>query len=384
MQRLSPLLQLILVSIAAHITLVAARITTSLYALSLHASEFTVGTLIALFAFFPMIFAVPMGRLIDQIGISKPIVGGCLLMTVGCAIPSVISGVPVLYLAALLVGTGFLAVHVSAQHAVGAMSLSASGASNFSWLATGYSVSSFLGPVVAGFVIDHARHAVAFAVAGGFALVSLLLVIFGKFDRLKTGRDREVRTSGSIFDLLRDVEMRRIYLISILLGSAWDLFNFVMPIHGSHLKFSASTIGLILGCFSAATFAVRLAMHWISRRYSEWQVLMSAMLLAVACYVLFPFMKEPLSIMIVAAALGLALGSSQPNVLALLHHTAPAGREGEAVGIRVTISNASQVALPLVFGAAGAALGLFAIFWGMGAMIGSGVPVAWRKASGKP
>jgi predicted MFS family arabinose efflux permease len=183
--------------------------------------------------------------------------------------------------------------------------------------------------------------------------------------------------------LLRDKEMRRIYLISVLLGSAWDLFSFMMPIHGTHLGFSASTIGLILGCFSAATFAIRLAMHWISRHYSEWQVLVAALAVAMICYALLPFMESPLSIILVSASLGLALGSSQPNVLALLHHASPAGRAGEAVGVRVTISNASQVALPLAFGAAGATLGLFAVFWGMGAMIGTGVPLAWRKAFGK-
>jgi len=374
------LLPLILISLAAHIALVGARVTTSLYALSLHASEFTVGTLLALFALVPMFTAVLMGRLIDRIGIAKPLISGGLVMAIGCTIPSMLGGLPVLYLAALLIGTGFLAIHVSAQHAVGAMSSNDARAGNFSWLALGYSVSSFCGPVMAGFVIDHARHSIAYAVSGGFALISLTLTIFGGMTRVKLPQHGSKQTAESVMDLLRDKEMRRIYLISVLLGSAWDLFSFMMPIHGTHLGFSASTIGLILGCFSAATFAVRLAMHWISRHYSEWQVLVTALAIAMICYALLPFMNSPLSIILVSASLGLALGSSQPNVLALLHHASPAGRAGEAVGIRVTISNACQVALPLAFGAAGATLGLFAVFWGMGAMIGTGVPLAWRKA----
>jgi MFS family permease len=378
----TPLLQLILISLTAHIALVGARVTTSLYALSVHASEFTVGTLIALFSLFPMIFAVPMGRWIDRIGIVKPMVAGTLLMGIGCAIPSMVGGLAVLYLAVILIGGGFLAIHVSTQHAVGAMSIAETRSVNFSWLALGYSVSSFFGPVIAGLIIDHSRHSIAYGIFSGFAGLALLLMVYDNLRRVNIVRHNEVKKSGGVFDLLRDREMRRIYLISVLLGSAWDLFNFVMPIHGSRLGFSASTIGLILGCFSAATFAVRLAMHWISRRYSEWQVLISALSLAVVCYTLFPFMKDPLSLMVVAAALGLALGSGQPNVLALLHHASPVGRAGEAVGIRVTMSNACQVALPLAFGAAGATMGLFAVFWGMGAMIGTGVPLVWRKAFG--
>lgn len=380
MRHLSSLIQLILISVTAHIALVASRITTSLYALSLQASEFTVGILIALFALFPMLLAVKMGRVIDRVGIARPIMAGASLMAIGCSMPSMIEGLPVLYPSVLMIGTGFLAIHISVQHAVGAMSDPATTSINFSRLALGYSISSFIGPVLAGYMIEHLRHGIAYAVAACCAVLALAMALNASLHRVRVARRPAKSASGGIMDLLRNDEMRHIYVISVLLGSAWDLFMFVMPIHGSRLGFSASTIGLILGCFSGATIVVRLAMQWIVRRYSEWQILTTALVLALLCYALFPFMHEPASIMLVTALLGLALGSSQPNILALLHHASPAGRAAEAVGIRVTISNASQVALPLAFGAAGAALGLFAIFWGMGAIIGYGVPIAWRKA----
>jgi MFS family permease len=375
-----PLLQLIIVSLMAHLALAGSRFTTTLYALSLNSSEFTVGTLIALFSLFPMILAVPTGRMVDRVGVMKPMLGGCLAMTIGCALPSAFSGLPVLYLATIFIGTGFMAVQVVSQHTVGAMSATEKRSANFSWLALGYSISGFCGPVIAGFVIDHAHHDIAYVVFCGFALSALALAAYGRLNQIRLAPQEKHAASGSTLDLLRDSEMRRIYVIGTLLSSAWDLFTFVLPIHGSRLGFSASTIGLILGCFSAATFTVRLAMPWISRRYTEWQVLVSALALAAVCYALFPMMREPFSMMTVAAILGLAVGSSQPNMLALLHHTAPPGRAGEAVGIRITIGNACQVLLPLAFGGAGATLGLSAVFWGMGAIIGAGVPVAWRKA----
>jgi MFS family permease len=367
----------------AHIALAGSRITTSLYALSLHASELTIGTLIALFSLFPMMFAVPAGRLVDRIGIMKPMLGGCLAMSAGCVLPSMFSGLPVLYLAAILIGTGFMAVQVSSQHCVGAISAAGNRSLNFSWLALGYSVSGFCGPVFAGFVIDQAQYNISYAVFSGFAVASLCLVAHGRLVQLPLAPQQKPAMAASALDLLRDTDMRRIYFVGTLLSAAWDLFTFVLPIHGSRLGFSASTIGLILGCFSAATFVVRLGMPWISRRFSEWQVLVSALMLSVLCYGLFPLMREPLSLMTVAAILGLAVGSSQPNMLALLHHAAPAGRAAEAVGVRITIGNACQVILPLAFGGAGAALGLSAVFWSMGAMIGAGVPVAWRNARTK-
>jgi hypothetical protein len=37
--------------------------------------------------------------------------------------------------------------------------------------------------------------------------------------------------------------MRRVFIVSGLLSMVWDLFSFVVPIHGSTIHLSASTIG---------------------------------------------------------------------------------------------------------------------------------------------
>lgn len=374
-----PLLHLILVSLTAHIALAGSRITTSLYALSMHASEFTVGILIALFSLFPMLCAVPTGKMIDRIGIHRPMMAGSIAMAAGCALPGMISGMPVLFLATMLIGTGFMVIQVAAQHTVGAVSSQEMRATNYSWLALGFSISGFTGPVLAGLIIDDAPYYAAYLVFGCFAAGALTLVLFGKLSDMRGHTAPEQAATGTAFALLRLRDMRHIFIVGMLLSSAWDLFTFVLPIHGARSGFAASTIGLILGCFSAATFMVRLAMPLIARRLNEWQVLAGALVLAALCYAVFPFVQQPLPLMIVAAILGLAVGSAQPNMLALLHHVAPSGRAGEAVGIRVTIGNACQVFLPLAFGGAGAALGLTAVFWGMTAMIGAGLPIAWRK-----
>ncbi len=360
--------------------LAGARITTSLYALSLHASEFTIGILMALFSLFPMICAVPAGRLIDRVGMIRPILGGCVAISIGCALPGVVNGLPILYLATIFIGTGFMVIQVASQHTVGAMSEAEQRATNYSWLALGFSISGFSGPVLAGLIIDDAPYRVAYMVFSGVALGALLLAAYGSINRIDLLPQKQEIPPGGTLTLLRDTEMRRIYFVGTLLSSAWDLFTFVLPIHGTHLGFAASTIGLILGCFSAATFMVRLGMPWIAQRFSEWEILRAALILAALCYAVFPFMRQPLSFMSVAAILGLAVGSSQPNMLALLHHTAPVGRAAEAVGIRITIGNACQVFLPLAFGAAGATVGLMRVFWGMMTIIGAGVPLTWLKS----
>ncbi len=377
---LSPLIRLIAIAVTAHVALAAARVTTSLYALSLQASEFTVGTLVALFAVFPMLLAVTIGRVIDRIGVRKPLMAGCATATTGVLLAALVPGLAVLYLSAILIGTGFTAIFIGAQHAVGMLSPPDQRAAHYSQLSLGFSISAFTGPLVAGFAIDHVSHAAAYFACALFTLVAFTLTASGALRELPVRAEAAAARSGSAIGLLFGRELRGVYLVGILLAAAWDLFTFVIPIRGTQLGYSASTIGMILASFSAATFSVRLAMPYMMRRYHEWQVLTAALCLATTCYLMLPFMQQAWTLAATGALLGLALGTSQPNVLALLHTGAPPGRGAEAIGIRATIGNASAVSLPLAFGAAGATLGLFAVFWGLGLVIATGIPVAARRA----
>ena len=376
----SPLFRLIAVAVTAHVALGAARVTTALYALSLHASAFTVGTLIALFALFPMMLAVPMGRVIDRIGMRKPLMIGCLLTSVGVILAASIPGLTILYPAAILIGTGFMAIFIGTQHGVGVVSLPEERTANYSRLSLGFSISSFTGPLIAGFMIDHASYSYAYLSCGFFTLAALALIIGGALSHMTIQPVMHHQSKGSPLQLLRDRELRRVYIIGILLAAAWDMFTFVTPVHGTQLGFSASTIGMILASFAAATFMVRLAMPFIVQRYREWQILTAALSVTALCYVAFPFMDTPITLAATAVVLGLALGTGQPNVLALLHTIAPAGRGAEAIGIRATMGNASSIMMPIAFGAAGAALGMFVVFWSLSLAIATGIPLAASKA----
>jgi predicted MFS family arabinose efflux permease len=362
------------------VALAAARVTTSLYALSLHASEFTVGTLIALFALFPMLLAVKMGRIIDRIGIYQPLRFGALIGSAGVLVAAAAQSVAMLYLAAVLIGTGFMAIFIATQYAVGTLLEGEEKTAGFSQLAVGFSVSAFIGPMMAGFTIDHAGHAMAFLACSVFTVIAFAIASSAPLRNLPAHQSTSNRARRSAFELLAHRELRGLYFVGITLAAAWDLFTFMVPVRGTQLGFSASTIGLILAAFSVATFTVRIVMPWIVRRYHEWRILSITLSAAALCYLLLPFTQQPLAMGMAAFALGLALGSGQPNVLALLHSGAPAGRGAEAIAIRASLGNLSSVSLPLAYGALGVALGPFAVFWGLGAVIACAAPVAARRA----
>ena len=159
--------------------------------------------------------------------------------------------------------------------------------------------------------------------------------------------------------------MRRVFIVSGALSMSWDLFSFVVPIHGSNIGLSASQIGLLLGSFGLAVFAVRLLLPFIAHRLTEWQMLTIAMMVTGAGFLVFPLVHTVPVLMLFSFILGAGFGGAQPMLMSLLYNHAPAGRGGEAVAVRTLLINFSQACMPLLFGALGAALGMAPVFWTM-------------------
>jgi MFS family permease len=114
-------------------------------------------------------------------------------------------------------------------------------------------------------------------------------------------------------------------------------------------------------------------------RVSEWQLLIGAMLATGATFVIFPIVTGMPLLLLLAFILGCGLGGAQPMIMCLLYSTAPSGRGAEAVGLRTLIVNASSLAMPLLFGALGAALGMTPVFWTMAASLLGGGYLARKR-----
>ncbi len=366
------LVALIALGIANHTALAGSRVVVSLEALRLGASTAVVGVLLALYALLPMLFAVATGRLSDRVGVRRPMLAGSVALVAGSALPALVPGYTALFVSAAVVGVGFMLFQVPVQNATGEMGPPQDRAHNFSLLALGYSISGFCGPLVAGLTIDHGGFAAAFAV---LALLPVVPAAILARDRLPLPGPHPARVeghTGGALELVRHRQLRWVFFVNALLAIGWDLHTIVIPVYGAQIGLSASAIGVILSSFAAATFVVRFSMRWIVRHADERQVLKAALLVAGAVYLLFPFSNGAPALMALSFCLGLGLGMSQPMVMSLLHSHAPAGRMGEAAGVRMSLVQAMAVAVPLAFGALGATAGLTPVFWSVGACLATG------------
>lgn len=372
-----PLGLLVLATVFAHSAFNGSRLTISLFALDRGASPLVVGVLMSLFSALPMLLGVLAGRLVDRVGVRRPVLLAVAVLFVAVAIAGLFPYLVTLFLVSAIIGTSFMLFHICVQHAVGGMGGDRMG--NFGWLALGFSISNFVGPMFTGLAIDTIGHARAFLALSLFALVSLGLLTSRRRSLPHLQQDGAPRVQGSAMELLAHAELRRVFLVTGLLAAAWDLFVFVMPIYGTSIGLSASTIGLILASFATATIIVRLALPWLSRHLREWSMITVTLAIACVAYGLFPMVHTVPLLCAIAFLLGLGLGATQPSIMSLIYETAPSGRAGEAVGVRSVVLNASHTVLPLAFGGLGAALGMSPVFWSMASALAMGGWFANRR-----
>ncbi|HET7672493.1 MAG TPA: MFS transporter [Burkholderiales bacterium] len=351
----------VLINALAHLCFVGARMTTTLFALDLGASEFTVGVLVALFAMLPMFLSVSAGRLVDRLGPRGPILVSLGVLALATALPFVFPRVGILYLTSTLAGTAFMYVHIAMNSVFGAHGTPEQRAVNFSWLALGFSISNSFGPLVAGYAIEAFGHAAAMLVLAAFPLLAVAALALRKRELPRPEHVAQAQRGG-VLELLSLPALRGTFIVSALLSMGWDLYTFLIPLYGSRIGLSAGTIGVVMSTFAVATFIVRLFMTVLVKRLPQWLLIASAMALSGLAYLAFPFVQSAPLLVALSFVLGIGLGASQPVIMALLYSASPPGRQGEAVGIRTTMLNGSHTFIPLASGALSAAFGMIPVF----------------------
>ncbi len=365
----------VLFTVLNHLAYTGSRVTVSLFALHEGASALSVGVLMSLFALLSVLISVPIGRLVDRIGVFYPIAVAAGSVFIGLLLPFAWPDLRALFPAALLIGTGFGVYFVVINNMVGALGAVEDRARNFSWLALGFSTGGFCGPLLAGFSIDSVGYRAALVVLAAFPAIALVPFVMRRHALPQGHRGLGMVSPGGLRELLREPRLRAMFLVSGLLAMGWDLFSFAMPIYGTRIGLSPTTIGVVMAAFAGATFAVRLAMPAFARRVKEWSVIRAALLIAGVSFLLFPLGRSLPTLMSLSFLLGIRLGCAQPMIMALLYAASPPGRQGEVVGVRTMMLSTSSTLLPLVFGALGAVLGMAPVFLAMAAgMLGAG----WR------
>lgn len=344
-------------------------------------SAAAVGVLLALFALAQVLLALPAGRFTQRYGLLRPFVVASLVATVGGLFAVIWPHFLVLCITALCSGAAVCLAMIALQRHVGHLASDATELRQvFSWVAIGPSISNFLGPFLAGLLIDSSGFRAAYLLLA--LLPSLAWWWVRRVPEHPPADTDEQGDKGSSWSLLRDRPFRHLMLMNWMLSSCWDVHTFLVPLLGHERGLSATAIGSILGAFALAATAIRLLMPWLASRLHEATVIACAMVSTALLLALYPLVQVAWAMGLLSILLGVALGSVQPMVMSILHQITPRHRHGEALGLRSMAINGSSVLMPLLFGSAGALVGVAGVFWSVGLVVGAGSRLAWRMRSG--
>jgi predicted MFS family arabinose efflux permease len=369
----------VLLSLLQGISMRGAKILVSLSALASGATPFEVGVLAAMFAVFPLLLAVYAGKASDRIGVKRPIVWGAAIISAGIAVPLALPGLAGLIVASALIGLGHIFFHVSIHNLIGAYGGGEERTRNFATFALGASIAAFIGPSLGGFSIDllgfRATHVLLAVIA---LLPAVVLLARPSIIPVREIHGKSEKSGGSL-QLLRDRGLLRTLVMSGVTLTGIELFTFYFPVYGRSVGLSASAIGLVMSSYAVAAFLVRMGMPRATKRLGEVGVLTASLFIAGATYLLVPLVSHAPLLAAIAFLLGIGLGCAQPLTIILTYNHAPAGRSGEALGLRLTVNKLTQIAVPLAFGAMGSAFGLLPVFFANGAFLLAGGVISFAE-----
>ena len=361
----------------------SSRILMSLYAIELGASAAAIGLLIALYGLGPLVLSVHAGMISDRVGSYRPIVLGSAGLAAGLALPYLVTGLAVLYVSALIVGVALVFLNIALQHLIASLGDAEARTRNVSLQSLAIALGALIGPLLVGISIDHQGHVPTFlylALTVAASCVAWMACRGVIPHRRETARPE---AGSGVLGMLRQPRLRSVIITSALVVAGIDLYTFYMPIYGHSIGLSATMIGVVLGAHAAATFVVRTLLPLLVRRWGEDPVMVGSMVTAGLTFILFPFVEEVAFLLLLSFVLGLGLGVGQPLSVIMTYNRAPAGRTGEALGVRFTLVNLTHMVIPLAFGTIGSALGLATVFLANSALMLGGGYAHHRGATGR-
>ncbi len=349
----------------------ASRVVLVLYALTLGAQPLTIGLLSGAFSLFPMLLAVTAGRLADRFGSRWLLIFGAAGTGLGLLVPYFARSLPAIFIAGAMSGFSLVFFNVSTQNLVGLLSKPENRAVNFSNYSLANSAADLLGPLIAGFSIDHAGHAVSCLYLSFFTLVPVGMLA-KKRGEIPAGSRPSKRSGGALRAMLATPDVRRVLATGSLLQAGTNLYRFYLPVYAHSINLAASLIGIVLAMNSAAAFVVRLVLAKLIARFKEEGVLAYAFYVGATTLTLIPFFHSAVMLGALSFSFGLGMGCGQPIVTMLMFGSSRDGRSGEALGLKVTINQLTKLVSPIVFGAIASAFGLPPTFWANALLLVSG------------
>lgn len=363
-----------------------AQVVVPLKALAWGASPATIGALVSAAFLAPTMLAIPMGGWVTRFGARRTMTLGAVWMAVAPLAAIVWPSLVGLWVMQLAVGTGQLAMGISAQSTIGAAAKGPALERAFGWYTTFGSVGQMIGPLLGGALLASSDGRAPFLVAAALPVVSWMAaraLRASAHGRPAATPRRPGLGYGAQLALLRSnpaVQLSLIFTVAVLFGFGGHAA--FLPVYLEGLAVPEVWIGALVSVRAASSTLVRpfmaRAVAWLGGRAGAVTACVAAMSLGM---VATGWTGSPWVIGALAVVIGVGAGLGQPLTLVLLSEGVTDTQRPSALGLRLTVNQGTMLLGPLFLGAVAEYAGVRTAFVVGGVVLAAlGVVLARRAA----
>ena len=348
-------------------------------AIEIGATPAQIGVLGAVYALFPIVLALFLGKNVGRFGEAKYIVFGAMtmfLLAIGFAF---VDSLFLLMVTTAAIGVSHLIGVIGGQTMISTRSPNENLDGFFGYYAFGASLGQMVGPLLGGIVAGSngvlpKSTSLGFFTAAGLALVALLPTFYWRNQKIAIKQSvNEGGTFSAAVAIVKQPGMAKAIYISLAVSSAVDVLIVFLPLFGTENNFSPFAVGVILAIRAGASMFSRIFLGAIALKLGSHFLMVSSIVAStVFCAAMF-FARSPISLGIAVGIAGLALGVGQPLTMSLVSRLAPPEDRALAISARLTANRVGQFVVPASAGAIAGAAGAGSIFLGLAALLASSI-----------
>ncbi len=352
-------------------------------AVSTGMSDAMLGALFALAGITPVVIALPIGAVADSIGTRGVLMWGALVRASASLLLCFAPQFWLFFVSLTASASSFLLTEVGMQAYVAKIGTGKDTERNFGWFTFMMGIGMVVGPLVSGYLKDHAGFRIAFLAAGLMALSGIPVIA-----SLHEPREPGPRPRVGALDLLNSLKPLLmnpgiVAAVTIPLAlyfslGAWEIY---LPAFLTHKGFTGTQIGIVVSTFTFTTMIARPLLSAGTDKFGRHGLTVLTLMVAAVGLALVPAFNSVALLLISATALGVGRGLLPLVSIVTIADRARAHERGLALSLRMMTIRLQAVVHPLAFGAAAGAFGVPVVFVFGGGLLAASGALIWVSRS---
>ncbi|HWA72405.1 MAG TPA: MFS transporter [Polyangiaceae bacterium] len=361
-----------------------AQVSTSLYAVSLGASQAQLGLIAGAQSIGVVLVSLPIGMLVDRFGPARPFLAGTFLAGVTYALVPLFRS-PSWLLACTALVSFFMPLRFVSLNTVFFSQLAALGESKAGFYRGTHMLGMFLvGPALGALVVSRLGFAVSYWLIAAAFLITLALapIVFARYTLPPDGRpfDFWPRLRGQLDLMVRDRAIRNVSCVELSTQAAGAFFTFfVIVLAVKELKLSPNSASNLVGLKGSTYILALFVLGSLLKRLSKLGYSASFITIALGLGAVGLARELPL-LWSGALLLGLGLGSVQIATLTQYARLGARTGHGRISGMSALVGPSGGVLGNLVGGSLAKWVGLSQVFLLLASGFAVAAWVSWRDA----